>query len=329
LGDPLPRLQQPLGSGCSLISFACQHISSAKQKDNRCHPYRRRATKSIFPQPKNQTMKIYKFLSFFLIVISQLIVSSCRSNDDDIQDKTLGNLQIKFENGFNNLGDIVLNQTTQTSINGQKHNFSTLKYIISNISLIDENGTEFKYNYNNPDKGAFIIDQAEAKGGIVYVDLTEIPKGNYKKIKFGLGISPTAYLLGQDGQGIFWEKAKEEGMTWSWAAGYIFTKLEGKYGTPSADTEFMNHTGNMGDTTANGTANLYREITLDLPTTARVSKDITPSVHILADLNQYLSGKTAITLDISNNMAMGSSTHLVNVSNNLIHMFKVDHVHND
>jgi hypothetical protein len=34
---------------------------------------------------------------------------------------------------------------------------------VSNIVLIDESGKEFKYNYNNPDKGAFIVDQAEAK----------------------------------------------------------------------------------------------------------------------------------------------------------------------
>lgn len=118
-------------------------------------------------------------------------------------------------------------------------------------------------------------------------------------------------------------------MAWSWAAGYIFTKLEGKYGSLKADTEFMNHCGNMGDTTANGTADLYREVTLDLPTTARVSKDITPSIHILADLNQYLSGQTALTLDNTNNMAMGSNQHLVNVTNNLTKMFKVYHVHND
>ncbi|MPT32051.1 MAG: hypothetical protein E2600_10390 [Chryseobacterium sp.] len=273
-------------------------------------------------------MKIYKPLSLLFITI--LTLASCgNSNDDDIRDTTPGNLQLKFENGFNNLGGIVLNQTTQTSANGQKHKFSTLKYIISNISLIDENGAEFKYNYNNPDKGAFIINQEEAKGGIVYVNLTEIPKGNYKKIKLGLGVGPTAYLIGQGGQGLFWEKAKQEGMAWSWAAGYIFTKLEGKYGTSSPDTEFMNHCGNMGDTTANGTADLYREVVLDLPTTARVHKDITPSVHILADFNQYLSGNKALTLDTNNNMAMGSSQHLVDVSNNLINMFKVDHVHND
>lgn len=277
-------------------------------------------------------MKIYKFLSILFITL--LTVSACRNNDDDdVQDTTPGNLQIKFENGFNNLGQIVLNQTTQTSVNGQKHQFSTLKYIISNITLTDENGKEFQYHYNNPDKGAFIISQADAKAGIVYADLSEIPKGNYKKIKFGLGISQTAYLLGQDGQGIFWEKAKKEGMAWSWAAGYIFTKLEGKYGTYAADIEFMNHCGNVGNASANGTPDLYREITLDLPTTARVSKDIRPSIHIIADLNQYLSGQKKLTLTEENKMAMGSGSaddpHLINVTDNLTKMFKVDHVHND
>ncbi|WP_312342603.1 MbnP family protein [Chryseobacterium binzhouense] len=217
----------------------------------------------------------------------------------------------------------------KTSSNGQKHQFSTLKYVISNITLIDENGGEFKYHYNDPDKGAFIVDQAEAVAGINYLNLTEIPKNNYKKIRIGLGISQTAYLIGQDGQGVFWQKAKTAGMAWSWAAGYIFTKLEGKYGTSSPTTEFMNHCGNMGNVTANNTAELYREITLDLPTTARVSKDVTPSIHILADLNQYLSGQTALTLDNTNNMAMGSNQHLLNVTNNLTKMFKVDHVHND
>ncbi|MCW3162136.1 MbnP family protein [Chryseobacterium oryctis] len=275
-------------------------------------------------------MKIYKFLSLFFLAFTFFTFTSCQSNDDDDSGvDTPRNLQIKFENGFNNLGNIVLNQTTQTSAQGQKHQFSTLKYVISNISLIDENGKEFKFNENNPDKGAFIIDQADAVAGIVYMNLKDIPKGNYKKLKFGLGISQKAYLFGQDGQAEFWSKAKEKGMSWSWAAGYVFVKLEGKYGINSPNTEFMNHTGNMGDVVANGTPDLYREITLNLPTTARVTGQIQPSIHILADLNQFLSGENPLSLDSSNDMMMGSSQHLVDVTDNLTKMFKVDHVHND
>ncbi len=282
-------------------------------------------------QLKKSTMKISQFLSLFFGAFILLSFTACESSRDDenSQDTTPGKLQIKFENGFNNVGDIVLNQTVQTSSNGQKHNFSALKYVISNIALIDENGNEFKYNENNPDKGAFIVDQADAVAGIIYLNLDGIPKNNYKKIRFGLGISQKAYLLGQDGQAEFWTKAKEKGMSWSWAAGYVFVKLEGKYGTDAPAKEFMNHTGNMGNTAANNTPDLYREITLSFPTTARVTGQIRPSVHILADLNQFLSGDKALTLTTANDMLMGSNQHLVDVTNNLTKMFKVDHVHND
>lgn len=275
-------------------------------------------------------MKICKFLSLFFAAFTLAAFTSCQNRDDDNSlDSSAGNIQIKFENGFNNLGNIVLDQTVQTSAAGQKHKFSTLKYIVSNITLIDENGNEFKYNENNPDKGAFIIDQADAKAGVIYLDLMGIPENNYKKIKFGLGLSQKAYLLGQDGQAEFWNRAKQKGMSWSWAAGYVFTKLEGKYGTGSADKEFMNHTGNMGNVTANNTPDLYREITLNLPVTAKVTGQIKPSVHILADLNQFLSGTKNLILNADNDMAMGSNQHLVDVTDNLAKMFKVDHVHND
>ena len=267
----------------------------------------------------------------YALILFFALISSCQNDDDysSIENGQTGNLQVKFENGFENLGSIVLDQTVQTSSNGQKFNFSTLKYIISNITLIDEAGKEYNYHPNNPDKGAFIIDQATAKANITYLELTDIPQNKYAKIRFGLGISQNAYLLGHDGQATFWEKAKQSGMTWSWAAGYVFVKLEGNYGSTSANLPYVNHAGNMGNVAQNNTPNLYREITLNLPTTARVTTKIKPSVHVMADLNQFLSGETKLTLDQSNANAMGSSQHLVNVTDNLSKMFRVDHVHNN
>ncbi|WP_322970756.1 MbnP family protein [Faecalibacter sp. LW9] len=268
--------------------------------------------------------------SLFLILV--LILSSCSSDDDNstiVDPSAKGNIQLKFENGFNNLGGIVLNQTTQTSSSGQKHQFSNLQYVISNITLIDEQGNSFDYHKNNPDLGAFIIDQSKAVGNVNYINLTDVPQGKYTKVKFGLGISQDAYLLGQTGQAIFWDKAKDSGLTWSWAAGYIFVKLEGFYGTNELNTPFKNHTGNMGNVNANNTANLYREITLNLPSTARVTGSIKPSIHIIADFNQYLSGSKSLELNDSNHNAMGSSVFLQEVTDNLINMFRVDHVHNN
>ena len=262
----------------------------------------------------------------FIGFVTLISILSCSGEDIEAGN---GNLTLEFENGFGNLGTIVLDNTTQTSSNNQKHKFTTLKYIISNVVLTKEDGSEVKYNYNNPDLGAFIIDQADAEGGIVDIPLFNIPVANYTKIKFGLGISPTAYLLGETGQADFLTKANSKELFWTWASGYIFMKLEGKYGTSTADTNFANHVGNVGDTTTNGNPNMYREISLNLPVSAKVRTDITPDIHLKVDFNKFLDGATPITLSGSNDDLMGHSSGLITVIDNLTAAFSVDHVHND
>ncbi|WP_312556671.1 MbnP family protein [Empedobacter brevis] len=276
-------------------------------------------------------MKTIKyFINFSFIALFTLLIS-CNNDDDfsEINTSEPGKIQLKFENGFDNLGGIVLDQTTQTSSNGQKHKFTMLKYIISNITLIDEKGNEFDYHKNDPDKGAFVVDQDSAVANVVYLDLENIPQNKYTKVRFGLGVSQKAYLLGHTGQATFWEKAKRSGLTWSWASGYVFIKLEGFYGTNTTDNFFLTHTGNMGDISKNEVPDLYREVTLDLPTSARVTSKIKPSIHIMANLNTYLSGVNKLTLDKSTNNVMGSSGFAQLVTDNMQKMFRVDHVHNN
>lgn len=272
-----------------------------------------------------------KINQLLIVMISSLLLWSCSSDDAGAHSAIdeVGSVQIKFENRFENLSPIILNQTVQTSSSGQVHQFSALKYIVSNFTLTNTVGQTYTYHFNNPDKGAFIIDQNNAIINEITIDLDSIPAGTYTKIKFGLGISQDAYLLGGDSQGLFWAKASEEGMTWSWAAGYIFTKLEGSYGTETPNTNFMNHTGNMGNVIENGTPNLYREIELNFPTQMEVAAQAYPAIHFIADLNQFLSGETDLILDETNNEAMGSSAYLVNVTNNLSKMFSIAHIHNN
>ncbi|TGN26120.1 MULTISPECIES: MbnP family protein [Empedobacter] len=276
-------------------------------------------------------MKTFKYFLNLSFIALFTLFTSCNNDDDfsEIKSTETGKIQLKFENGFDNLGGIVLDQTTQTSSSGQKHKLTTLKYIISNITLIDEKGNEFDYHKNDPDKGAFVINQDSAIANVVYLNLDNIPQNKYTKVRFGLGVSQKAYLLGQTGQATFWEKAKKNGMTWAWAAGYVFFKIEGLYGKTTTDTFFLTHTGNMGDINKNNVQDLYREVTLDLPTSARVTSKIKPSIHIMANLNTYLSGDHKLTLDESNNNIMGSSNFAQLVTENIQNMFRVDHVHND
>jgi hypothetical protein len=283
----------------------------------------------------------FNLKNILLPFVLSLSLTSCRADEDKNLNTEENTVKIKFENGFENLGQMVLNSTTQTSSQGQKHQLSTVKYIVSNIVLIKKDGTEQKYNYNNPDAGAFIIDQADAVKGINSIDLTKIPGGDYSKIRFGLGVSPESYILGAGGQAAFMKKAQDKEMFWSWTSGYIFMKLEGMYGA-ELKTKFMNHTGNKGDVKVNNTANLYREITLDLPVSAKVRSNVSPSIHFKVDFNKYLSGPKALLLQagtpmnmggmsmsLGTDQAMGNAPFLVDITDNLAQAFVVDHVHND
>lgn len=280
-----------------------------------------------------QYMRLNLFRTSMFMLFS-LFILNCSSDDENSDqnppEEQWGAVQIKFDNRFEGLSPIILNNTTQTSSSGQKHQFSTLKYIVSNFTLTNTEGVNFTFHLNDPDKGAFIVDQSDANfNNEVSLELDSIPAGVYTKVKFGLGISQDAYLLGGESQGEFWAEAGAEGMNWSWAAGYIFAKLEGKYGTDALDVNFINHTGNMGDVVVTETPDLYREIELDLPDQLVITPQTFPGIHFIADLNHYLSGETDLILDDTNQEAMGSSEHLVNVTNNLSKMFSISHIHNN
>ena len=77
----------------------------------------------------------------------------------------------------------------------------------------------------------------------------------------------------------------------------------------------------------------YREVTLDLPITARVREGEMPSIHIKADTNVILDGVNKIRLGDNLNQAgtaasiMGGEK-LMKIAQNTLSMFTVDHVHN-
>ncbi|HAU52537.1 MAG TPA: hypothetical protein DCW66_05025, partial [Sphingobacterium sp.] len=180
------------------------------------------------------------------------------------------------------------------------YQFSELKYVISNIRLIKADGSEIPYNVNDLDKGATVIDQAKA-ATLNYV-LSNIPVGEYKQIKFGLGVKQEINTLDQLRFPVFYATAgaNDTKMHWEWGTGYRFTKLEGFYGVDHKELSI--HTGS----TVNGTngdestykqgVDAYRDITLNLPSIVTVGKSI-PQINIRADFDKLLSGKTnTITL---------------------------------
>ncbi|WP_281638045.1 MbnP family protein [Flavobacterium marginilacus] len=245
-----------------------------------------------------------KLKKYLLLSAAALAFASC-SNDDE---PAANNVTLEFNNTFKNTPIVLGNAsaaaaTVNTSAAGQLHHFSELKYVISNIRLIKEDGTEIPYNVNDLDKGATVIDQSKA-ATLSYV-LSNIPSAAYKQIKFGLGIKQDQNTLNQTKFPNFYATAgaNDTEMMWEWGTGYRFTKIEGFYG---ADNKEMSiHTGSTVEGTApNYTQGVdaYRDITLNLTTNAVVGSNA-PKIKIKADFDKLLSGKTnTITLSTGTGM---------------------------
>ncbi|WP_313492116.1 MbnP family protein [Sphingobacterium multivorum] len=256
-----------------------------------------------------------------LLMISLVMVSCSKSED------VANSVNLHFNNTFKNT-TIVLGSadspaaTTNTSASGQLYQFSELKYVISNIRLIKADGSEIPYNVNDLDKGATVIDQAKA-ATLNYV-LSNIPVGEYKQIKFGLGVKQEINTLDQLRFPVFYATAgaNDTKMHWEWGTGYRFTKLEGFYGVDHKELSI--HTGS----TVNGTngdestykqgVDAYRDITLNLPSIVTVGKSI-PQINIRADFDKLLSGKTnTITLGANNAIpSIHSAVEMVKFVDNL------------
>lgn len=236
---------------------------------------------------------------YLLLSVAALAFVSCSSDNDN---PVANNVTLEFTNTFKS-NTIVLGNATaasataNTSAAGQVHHFSELKYVISNIRLVKDNGTEVPYNVNDLDKGATVIDQSKT-ASLSYV-LSNIPSATYKQIKFGLGIKPEQNTLDQVRFPVFYAAAgaNDTQMMWEWGSGYRFTKVEGFYDT---DNKTMSiHTGSTitkkDGADAQG-VNAYRDITLNLTTNAIVGSK-SPKIKIKADFDKLLSGKSnTITL---------------------------------
>ncbi len=244
-----------------------------------------------------------------------LAFTSC-SKDDNNEITGEGNLKLEFDNvyGSNNLAF----NTPYTNSNGEVVKINNAIYIISNIVLTKTDGSTYTVPKS---QSYFFVNEANAASTIL--NLPNIPAGNYNKVTFGVGVDQAQFDAGASGQNGMWEIAQGLGMTWSWVAGYKFVKLEGTVtSTSHANANFRVHTGKTG------AIYNYSEVTLNLPDNALVRTNITPQVHIMADLKKVIDGTTVINFEEGLDVMGG--TKVQNISaNNVPTLFQVEHVHND
>ncbi|MDO4880145.1 MAG: hypothetical protein Q3983_02600 [Capnocytophaga sp.] len=265
-----------------------------------------------------------------------LTFTSCKKDDDNngtTPNEEKGTVELHFDNVYKTVGNSIKLATNdnKTSVgtelvssNNQKHKFEVLKYIISDVSLVTKDGKEVQYNHGNPNKGAQIINQAEEHSH--HFNLSDIPVGEYSKVKFLIGISEEVFKKGENFQKDFFDKTTKEGMNWKWKNGYRHLRFEGFYGDDYASA-FKLH---LGDKVASANSqSISGAIQIELPITAvlKVEKDKKSAIHIKVDLDKYLSGTKKITLTSDNNnihSVVGADDFVENIKGG---MFSVDHLH--
>jgi hypothetical protein len=262
---------------------------------------------------------IFKTALLSFIAIS---LFSCSSDDEEVISGE-GEIALYFDNAMNN--DALILGSSYTNSNGETLTVTRFNYIVSNFVLVNEDDTEVVYPKN--DSYFIISEEADLKE----ITLENIPAGNYKAIKFGIGVDQARFNEGQASQQAFWDLAATNFLTWSWSVGYKNINFEGTFTSSEVDgaIDYKVHMGSHGTILDN-----YREVTLALPTIARVRTTETPTIHFVADANSLLDGNTKLKLFDAIN-AGGWAQIMVNaekapiIADNVqTGLFSVDHVHN-
>jgi len=264
----------------------------------------------------------FQFKNIVAVLASTTLLVSC-SNDDNskIVEGTTGDAELFFDNGV--AGDALILGSSYTNSNNEALTINRLSYIISNVVFIKEDGSEFTY----PKEESYFVISQEA--GLFTVHLENVPAGDYKKVRLGLGVDKQRYLQGETAQQSFWDLAAANNLTWTWSTGYRFIVFEGTF-TSAVNIEAKAFQVHQGSNTATDN---YREITLDLPTTARVRENEQPSIHIKTNANVFLDGDTKIRLQdnldgTGNTAAIMGGKNLIDIAANSLKFLEVDHVHN-
>lgn len=262
-------------------------------------------------------MKSLKNIQYLFLALS-ILITSC-STDDDSSENLSGenNLTMEFDNSVNG-DDLILNSAAYTNSNVERITINRFNYIVSNFVLIDSEGNKFTYP---KDESYFVISE---EVGLNEVQLTNIPAGEYVALRFGVGVDQEKYLQGAEGQGDFIQTAESTNMLWSWLTGYKFLNFEGSFTTATSTEaqDFKIHMGSHGSSLDN-----YKEFTVDLPTKALVSSNLSPIVHFKVDANQILDGQNKILLS-EKSVVMIDEVKSPQIATNAATMFSVDHIHN-
>ena len=283
-----------------------------------------------------------KLLLITILASINLYFTSC-SKDDNPTDETNGTVEVEFDNialvdGIQRQLSMVTPGSSDyqyTNALNQKFNINLLRYYISNIVLEGPNGEYFEDKVSvttTAVKGIYLVDESNHTSSLI--TLSDVPAGEYNKIKFTVGVDENGVTEGAAG-GIL--DPATCNMFWNWNSGYIALKFEGQSpdsnggvsGTETLDENSIHgiayHIGGWRD--IEGTAFVYnnKALSLDFDTNAKVKYGEQPHVHIVMDVLTLFNGENDI--DFTGNHNVHKPLDGVDLANNIPDAFTFDHIH--
>lgn len=283
-----------------------------------------------------------KLLLISILASINLYFTSC-SKDDNPTDETNGTVEVEFDNialvdGIQRQLSMVTPGSSDyqyTNALNQKFNINLLRYYISNIVLEGPNGEYFEDKVSvttTAVKGIYLVDESNHTSSLI--TLSDVPAGEYNKIKFTVGVDENGVTEGAAG-GIL--DPATCNMFWNWNSGYIALKFEGQSpdsnggvsGTETLDENSIHgiayHIGGWRD--IEGTAFVYnnKALSLDFDTNAKVEYGEQPHVHIVMDVLTLFNGENDI--DFTGNHNVHKPLDGVDMANNIPNAFTFDHIH--
>ena len=158
----------------------------------------------------------------FALLFSMLFITACDPPEEPIK---TGVFELNFQPVVS--GQDFVPGETYTNINGRKFLINLFLMYVSDISLVKEDGSELMLSeielFDIANGGSAL---RVAHGGNSYKVFKDIEIGNYRGIKFGIGVAdrlntePANYPVTHP-------LSVNKGMYWAWRTGYKFMAIEG------------------------------------------------------------------------------------------------------
>lgn len=198
--------------------------------------------------------KLNRMVLVWLTIITTVFTGCKDDEKDSIVPEKTSSAWLNFHQVWvNSNTDFVLNKTYVHPRTNDTLEFTTLKYYISNVALQAEDGSwwEMPESY-------FLVD---AENHNAKFEIKKAPVKKYKALRFMHGVDSARNISGNQEGAL----APSNGMFWSWMAGYVMLKAEGK--SPQSGTgDFSFHLGGFkGDNNVITSRTIeFRDTSLDV-----------------------------------------------------------------